>query len=292
MTRQLGPDAASHAREWIERAWHGAVVGRDDAGRIASYGHFAHPQELPSALRKNDPALDLVFSWLKQIKVTDEPVSLCRFFSPAEGDFHIDSAAMVFLMKEIQARLLLSQAQVAISVQPEWVLEELSTWGRHPVRGRFKSDGITWTVCGYDLRQRSPFDVIRARMNHQMRRLLLVPSRGDFDHEVRQALHHFTQGDRLAESPLVDWLELRGSSLQKAEALRQMIGDALGQLGPRGVDARHTKLLAITFIRGVTKQRAAASELGMGFSTYRHHLRAAIGRLSNVLWEQAFAQRL
>lgn len=290
VNRKLGDSAASIAQRWIERAWDGAVVGRDESGRIAGYGHFGDPRRLPTDLLKTDPALELVASWLGAIKVTDEPVSLCRFFSPTEGDFHIESAAMIFLMKEIQARLLLSQAKVAISVQPEWVLEELSTWGQHPIRGRFESDGLTWAVCGYDLRKRSPFDVIRARMNHQVRRLLLVPGRADFDTAVRQALHHFARGDRLAENPLVDWLELGGSTPQKAEALRQQIESALDLFGRQGDDAHHTELITMTFIQGATKQRAVAAELGMGFSTYRHHLRAAIGRLSNVLWEAAFCQ--
>lgn len=283
---QLGKPAARLAELWLEESWEGAVVGRDPSGKLAWFAQFENPRKVTDRIVDRDPALTVVLPWLDGLELGDDSACLCRFFCPLEGRFVVDNAATASLMTEMQRRLLLSQHSVPISVQPAWVLDELSTWGQHPTVGSFESEGAEWIVCGYDLRERSPFEIIRRRMGPSGS--LSVPERDDFDSAVRLALRDFYRGDRLAKNPLAEWLGLSGTTPTRQTALRRHIERAVARLGPHGGDARHAHLITATYLEGGAKQRAVAAELGMGFSTYRHHLRIAIQRLSLILWEHTF----
>jgi hypothetical protein len=49
--------------------------------------------------------------------------------------------------------------------------------------------------------------------------------------------------------------------------------------------------LAATYFSGAPTQEAAARRLGLPFGTYRRHLRAAVARVSDALWEAEVASR-
>lgn len=283
--RQYGRSAAKLAELWLEESREGAVVGRDHGGALAWFAQFTDPRKVADRMSSLDPALAIVLPWLDGLKADDDAATMCRFFTPVEGRFVVDNAATASLMTEMQRRLLLSQASIPISVQPAWVLDELSTWGRHPAIRRFECESNEWVICGYDLRRRSPFEIIRRRMGSSC---LPTPSRGDFDQAVRLVLRNYSRGDRLARNPLADWLALSGPSSMRQQELRSHVQAAIARFGSQGDDARHAHLLTATFLHGDTKQRAVAAELGMGFSTYRNHLRIATERLSLILWEQMF----
>ena len=51
-------------------------------------------------------------------------------------------------------------------------------------------------------------------------------------------------------------------------------------------DQKLYRVLDLTYLNPAPKQEAAADRLGLPFSTYRRHLTAAVGRLTDWLWQQ------
>lgn len=289
--RQLGASAAKAADYWIERTSESALVSRNTSRQIAGYCHFLDLRAVHPALSCADPAFSAAQRWLDGLRLGSEKVLICRFFCPGAGAFSLDNPQVAFLMAEMQRRLLLSEAHVVLSAQPSWVLRQLGAWGKHPVRARYCVDGIEWSICGYDLRAHSPFQIMRRPLAEKSpapglsRPQIFPPTRAEFERVVRSALGSFQRADRLAESPLANWLGLDGNRGQRANAMRERLRNAALEFGASGDDARHLALLEATYFRGAAKQRAAADELGMGFSTYRRHLKVAVSRLETALWE-------
>lgn len=109
-----------------------------------------------------------------------------------------------------------------------------------------------------------------------------------FREAVRDALHGLWRTDTLRRSPLLDALpqvRARPADEPPAEALRRILRTHCEQLARcPGDDGRLGHLLVVTFLDSERpKQRCIASDLGMGYSTYRRHLRAAVDELVHRL---------
>jgi hypothetical protein len=116
---------------------------------------------------------------------------------------------------------------------------------------------------------------------------LVVLSRPEFDLAVRDALRDWGRPSQLSSNPLTfGRLIADRDQANPTRALRDVIADAVAELG---TDPRHAKVhqaLNVTFIRGALTQQAAANQLGLPFSTYRRHLTAGITLICDRLWEQ------
>ena len=73
---------------------------------------------------------------------------------------------------------------------------------------------------------------------------------------------------------------------ERVTALRARLRETCLGLGKTGGDAAHARLLEQSFLVEPRKQLAIAHDLGMGLSTYRKHLAAAIQRVADRLWEK------
>ena len=69
-------------------------------------------------------------------------------------------------------------------------------------------------------------------------------------------------------------------------ALRSLIAESAESLFANERDQRLYRVLDLTYFNPTPKQEAAAERLGMSFSTYRRQLAAAVGRLTDWLWQQ------
>ncbi len=109
---------------------------------------------------------------------------------------------------------------------------------------------------------------------------LAVLSRPDFDAAVRDALRALRRPHALADSPLHRSRLVR----EGGQDLRQVLLGAVESLRhERGGDKRHRALVA-TYVKGAPTQEAAATRLGVPFSTYRRHLTSAIDAVCDHLW--------
>ena len=103
--------------------------------------------------------------------------------------------------------------------------------------------------------------------------------------DLLHALRNLHRRDLLTESPLVTALFVRERVDDSiAAALRDAILDGIRKLAEDPIDRPAALLLEAAFVVVPRrKQLALASDLGMGFSTYRRHLAAAIDALLDVL---------
>ena len=106
-------------------------------------------------------------------------------------------------------------------------------------------------------------------------------SRPQFDAAVRTALRHIGHTAVLDDNPLC------GTRLaDNGHELRTLLTDTVQTLAD---DARATKqyrAVHTTFFRRVPTQEAAATQLGLPFSTYRRHLTGGIERICESLWNR------
>lgn len=116
---------------------------------------------------------------------------------------------------------------------------------------------------------------------------LAVLSQPEFTDAIRKALRHLSRPAELAASPLTrSRLVTEHPESDPANALRQLLEQAIDALGqdPRATKFRRT--VATTYLRGAPTQEAAAELLGLPFTTYRRHLLAGIERISEDLWHR------
>jgi hypothetical protein len=120
-------------------------------------------------------------------------------------------------------------------------------------------------------------------------------ARAEFENAVKEALRHYTQPDLLAENALLRTRVLTSSKPGAAtpQALRALLAATAKALFAGERDQRLYHVLDLTYLNPASKQEAAASRLGLPYSTYRRHLTAGMDRLTEWLWKQELeAQRV
>ena len=120
---------------------------------------------------------------------------------------------------------------------------------------------------------------------------LLVLSRVEFEQAVRQALQHITRPKVLGRNPLVRTRLVQsrvgeGEGVSGGQVLEALVRDAVNTLKDNPKDDRLLRAVDRTYLRPASTQEAAASMLGVPFSSYRRHLSQAIARITEVLWKQ------
>ena len=116
-------------------------------------------------------------------------------------------------------------------------------------------------------------------------------TRADFDECVRSALLTWHHQEGFASNALLRRAFVGGPDGSPVERLRALMSQAVESIPTdlAGVKA-HAALVATYFSKAPT-QEAAARRLGLPFGTYRRHLRAAVARVSDVLWEADLTAR-
>jgi hypothetical protein len=117
---------------------------------------------------------------------------------------------------------------------------------------------------------------------------LLALSQPEFADAVRRALRELHRPDALATNPLARTrvVRERAAELPAAEALRELLDEAVDALraDPRG--EKLVRALECTYLRPAPTQEVAAELLGLPFSTYRGHLTRGLERIVGWLWQR------
>jgi hypothetical protein len=124
---------------------------------------------------------------------------------------------------------------------------------------------------------------VTARLGSVERRVL---SRSEFDRAVKEALRSL-HGDALSTSALLQSAIVADiQETDRPRALRQLLRDAIGAMSDDPRTAKMYRVLAATFLHRAPTQEAAATSLGLPFTTYRRHVTRGIQLLSDRLWER------
>jgi len=188
-----------------------------------------------------------------------------------------------------------------LAVCRTWVREQ--QWGTSPVETLIqwravgwilRSDRMAWSFCGQFLPAHD-WRAVPARVwldrllsggtpvTHEP--ALAVLSQEEFTDAIRKALRHLSKHGELAANPLTRSRLLAGRA-DPAHALRELLEDAIRDLGRDPRAGKPHRALDVTYLRGAPTQEAAAERLGLSFSTYRRHLTAGIERLCDDLWRR------
>ncbi|MGW4946242.1 ATP-binding protein [Actinoplanes sp. NPDC004185] len=117
------------------------------------------------------------------------------------------------------------------------------------------------------------------------------PDREEFDEYVRLALQTWRHPEGFASNRLLHRPFLTAAGGDPAVVLRAMVQEAVDAMGTDLAGVKAHAALVATYFSGAPTHEAAARRLGLPFGTYRRHLRAAVARVSDVLWEAESASR-
>jgi hypothetical protein len=115
---------------------------------------------------------------------------------------------------------------------------------------------------------------------------LLVLSRREFDAAVRDVLASWRRPGRIAASPLTRGRLVAGADTEPAEALQQLLAEAVEALGQDPRTEHLRRAVTTAFFRATPTQEAAAERLGLPLSTYRRHLARGLEEVCDVLWNK------
>jgi hypothetical protein len=116
-------------------------------------------------------------------------------------------------------------------------------------------------------------------------------TRADFDECVRLALLTWHHPEGFASNALLRRSFVSGPDGTPVERLRAMVSQAVEAMPADLAGVKAHAALVATYFSGAPTQEAAARRLGLPFGTYRRHLRAAVARVADVLWEAELATR-
>jgi hypothetical protein len=118
---------------------------------------------------------------------------------------------------------------------------------------------------------------------------LQVLSQAEFTDAVRQALRDLHRPDLLARNPLLHTRLMRvhaDGGEPDAALLEDLVRAAVDRLGEHPRDDKLVRAIERTYVDPAPTQEAAATRLGLPFSTYRRHLTKGIERIVSGLWDQ------
>jgi hypothetical protein len=121
---------------------------------------------------------------------------------------------------------------------------------------------------------------------------ILVLEAGEFAAAVHEALKQFTRPLLLRSSPLlqsrlvIERVGLDADDATRVGALQTALREAAESLQASARDMRYYRVLHHTYFQPAATQESAAELLDLPFSTYRRHLKSALERVTEVLWQQ------
>ncbi|MEJ2635588.1 MAG: ATP-binding protein [Calditrichia bacterium] len=121
---------------------------------------------------------------------------------------------------------------------------------------------------------------------------LLVLRREDFDNAVKDAFRYYTEPSRLQNNPLLRSRLIAGMANSNVEdqdrldSLIEAVRSATDSLQDSPRDEKLYRILYRTYLNPAISQEQAAEALGLPFSTYRRHLKAAILKVADKLWQR------
>jgi hypothetical protein len=162
----------------------------------------------------------------------------------------------------------------------------------------FDVGGRRYGVFAHDWRREPPLewierkglieltDDVEAVAEPAPRPTLVVLSQPDFEAAVRQALRDFTRPQALTANALLRsrLVVEHGGGAPTAATLQELLRHAAATLRGNPKDEKLYRALSRTYFEPAATQELAAEVLGLPFSTYRYHLTAGLGRVTEWLW--------
>jgi len=304
--RQEGQESTAWLEYWIERQPECFVVYREPDGKPAGFLAPLSIEALPSDQR-DDPAVHAAWRYLDTLAPlrAGERAILFRFWM--SRDSYQQVCATQSLIFGRAAQVYLTTPGLAFSFFPTAEPQFWAPMFSHVDLPRlpqadFSVDGRRFGVFGHDWRARPPMAWLTLLGEREVSGApepardvpvsSVVLSEPEFAAAVLDALRQFNRDDLLPRNALLRSrliCERSGpgaSDAQRIDALRRQILDAAEGLKLSARDTRLWLALEHTYVHPAASQEQAAELLDLPFSTYRRYLKAAISRVTTLLWQR------
>ena len=301
-----GSESARIAAYWLERQPQAFHALRKRAGTLEGFACTLVLDEITATDRSVDPAMEAAQTFARAYGPVREGETLLYQRFHMAADTYQDLAPVMDLMAPISASAWLLTPRLAWSFM---AMQNAAAWQqlfahlnlRLSPAAEFTVGGRQYAVFTHDWRAEPVdrwLDVMGQRelaaeseaagQTPDLPPALIVLSQPEFAEAVRTALRHFTQPEALAASPLLRsrLLVEFTSGEPTADTLKKFLMAAAGTLRMRPRDERLFRAVHHTYFQPAPTQEQAAELLDLPFSTYRYHLNAAVGRITEWLWQR------
>lgn len=296
-----GKSAVELFRFWDERGSETIQIV-DHQGDCAGFLCYLRLDRIPRNEAARDPLVYTLWRHLHSAGVLAHggPVFYGRFLM-AESSYHDPSPVLTLIWTHIGNRVLATPDIAYVGhcmLEPErrWTAGVLPSAPRAHEGIEVVVGGRRYGVVGKDLRDTDGQRWAASLMNELAQMLAgtaTLPTRaldhGSFTRAVKEALRvvdrpDLLQGSLLLATGLVDDAD-GPSKLDRAHALAERLRHEAKRFLQSPKDERYYRVLERAFFEPASKHEAAAAELGMGYSTFRRHLKTAIDRMTTWLWQ-------
>jgi hypothetical protein len=299
-----GVESARLARGWLERGLQGVQVLRGPAGGIDGFLMTVTLTSAPPEALAADPATRAAMKYLEAHAPLrrGEVATMYRFWM-AKDSYQRTSPAQTLIGTLVSQQNVMTP-RLAISLfpvaEPEYYRPQLE-FADTPHCFDYEVAGRRWSVFGRDWRKSGPAEwlTLLARRAAALgggptpvaESSIVLLREPQFRAAVRSALRRFAaagglEHNALLRAPLVVRRAAREGRGDAPAVLRELIREAIAELGRSSRTARRAAVLERTFLEAASKQTAIASELKLSFATYRRELGAGIEAVTEWLWQQ------
>jgi hypothetical protein len=302
-----GERSAALAKHWLARQPAAFHVIRGSGGKVRGLVGLldltiARPED-----RAVDPGTAAAWGYAERTAParTGETVTQCRFIVDAyayQGPSPTLNAVPILTLQRQLSTPHLAWDFVAMFEPERWDEYFAAADMPRAVGADFTVDGPRFGLFSHDFR-RVPVEAMTERWTERALAddSLLLPSsppdaellvlaHPDFDAAVRQALRDLHRPDMLARNPLLRTRLVTNQRATGVEGLQELLRAAVTALGDDPRDDKLVRALDLTYLRRPRTQEAAASAIGLPFSTYRRHLHQGLDRVVTWLWQRELGQ--
>jgi hypothetical protein len=306
--RHEGPTSLAALDHWLRHQPASFQVVRDASGAVAAFGLYLRLDAMSNTDLVRDPVAHRTFRYARQLLGATPQLAVLYTRCVIACDTGHAPALATGMCMQIGLRLLFSAGIKLSFVRhregEKWRAFVEMSGGTYVSELRHVEDGHTYEVTMVDLRdislidwiarcsERNAFDGGGAPEHVPSSAPLVALARDEFANCVRTALRAMREPLMLANNPLVQCqavirrsgfaapLELRAASIRAIleEEFSALRGSTRGDLWHR--------VLSAAYAQSAGKHEQIASDLGMSYTTFRRHLRAATKHIVERMWEQ------
>jgi hypothetical protein len=303
-----GEESARVAKYWFDRHLPFVQVFRSGQETPAGFLVLLTLDRVSDEMLRDDAALGRAWTYLQNSATlrSGEKLMYMRFWMAAETyQSHSPTQSRIFInvVQHYFSTPGLAFTFLAFAQPEAWEkVMAYADFARLP-EADFEIGGRRYGVYGHDWRA-TPLmawlDLMAAREISQEQNYspalkaspTVVLSEPDFAAAVHEALRAYTRPDTLRNSPLlhshlvIEPAKPEASQAERIARLIDLIHGAAKSLESSPREAKLYRVLHRTYFNPAESQELAADSLHLSFSTYRRYLKAAIMRVTEILWHK------
>jgi hypothetical protein len=306
VARHEGQAAAEIAAHWLRRQPQGIKIFRDGEREVAGFMAMIALNQIDSTDLEADSAARAVKSFLDRHAPLrpDETATLFRFWMSRDSYQAVSPVQSLVFINAVLHYLTTPKLVFTFfpCAEPDFwsPMFAYADLDRLP-EADYEIDSRRYGVYGHNWRATPPTQWLSLLAEREVGRegesprptpaeSIVVLSQPEFIAAVREALRDFTHLSALHNNPLtqsrlvIDSAGAKASRAERAQALRQLIQEAVDSLKASPRNLKLHRALYQTYLQPAETQEQAAELLDLPFSTYRRHLKSGVDRVIEILW--------